>query len=107
MNARQAAKLAAKRIEELEHISAQQVKEIQDHDAAMQAVIAGASPCDWCEEARLGDCTAPEKGGKGCSEWWLRFREDSPIKAALEAAKREAEERAGETVLSGRPSRGE
>jgi len=95
MNRRQAARALRRtarqtknqRLQELEYMAALQAQDIQDYNQAIQAMIGGASPCSWCEENRIGDCTAPERGGKGCGQWWLRFREDSPVKDALEAVK--------------------
>lgn len=71
MNARQAAKAAAKRIEELEHYNAKCKADITAYNHIITGLIAGdLNPCDWCEEN--ADCERPVKG-KGCSEWWLTF----------------------------------
>jgi len=75
MNGRQAAKLAAKKLEESEYVNMMQSKDIQDYNAVIQHMIAGGSPCDYCEE--LNECQLQAKGGKGCTEWWLRYREVS------------------------------
>ena len=72
MNGRQAAKKAAEKIEELEAVVALQAQDIKDYNACMQDVIAGNSPCEWCEEQP--ECQLQAKGGKGCPEWWLRYR---------------------------------
>lgn len=71
MNARQAAKAAAKRIEEMEHYNAKCKADIQAYNHIVLGLIAGGfDPCPWCEEN--ADCERPLKG-KGCSEWWLTF----------------------------------
>ena len=73
MNGRQAAKLASIRIAELENLVAKQSQDIKDYNAAMIDTIAGKSPCSWCEENRLDECTSPCRGSAACSNWWLRF----------------------------------
>lgn len=71
MNGRQAAKLAAKQIEELEHYNARCKADITAYNHIITGLIAGnLNPCEWCEENN--ECTLNEKG-KGCSEWWLGF----------------------------------
>ncbi len=71
MNGRQAAKAAAKKIEELEHYNAKCKADITAYNKVVVGLIAGdLNPCDWCEEN--ADCERPIKG-KGCSEWWLTF----------------------------------
>ena len=72
MNGRQAAKAAAKRIEELEFVVAGQVQDIKDYNACIADMIAGESPCLWCEE--YPECNLEAKMGRGCSNWWLRYR---------------------------------
>ena len=73
MNARQAARAAAKRIEELEHFVRLNTQDIKDYNRVIQDMIAGESPCPYCEEWE--ECNLAAKAGKGCSSWWLRFRE--------------------------------
>lgn len=71
MNGRQAAKLAAAKIEELEHYNAKCKADITAYNKIIVGLIAGElNPCDWCEEN--ADCERPIKG-KGCSEWWLTY----------------------------------
>ena len=72
MNGRQAAKLAAQRITELEYVLARQIQDIKDYNAAIADMISGESPCSWCEECP--ECQLEAKMGRGCSEWWLRYR---------------------------------
>lgn len=75
MNARQAAKLAAKRIEELEDFNRRSVADIKAYNACIDGMIQGKSPCLWCEEEN--ECQLKDKYGKGCSEWWLKsFTQD-------------------------------
>lgn len=74
MNGRKAAKLAAKRIAELEYVVAMQTQDIKDYNACIIAHIGGASLCDWCEDKN--ECQLEAKGGTGCSEWWLRYRRE-------------------------------
>ena len=70
MNARQAARAAAKRIEELEYYNLRASADIKAYNAVIDSMIAGGSPCDWCEEKQ--ECQLQVKAdGKGCSEWWL------------------------------------
>lgn len=72
MNARQAAKAAAKRIEDLEYFNKRASADIKAYNACIDGVIAGQmSFCDWCEEHET--CQQPEKKmGTGCENWWLR-----------------------------------
>lgn len=69
MNARQAAKAAAKRIEELEFRVMMNVLDIKDYNAVIEALIDGNSPCQWCED--WVECQLEAKGQRGCSEWIL------------------------------------
>lgn len=74
MNGKQAARAAAKRIEELEYVNAMQSKDIADYNKCILSMISGDSPCLWCEERPECQLEAKE-AGKGCSEWWLRYRD--------------------------------
>ena len=76
MNGRQAAKLASKRISELEYIVSLQSKDIKDYNHAILDMIAGKSPCAWCEENE--ECTNASHGSAGCSGWWLRYEKQIP-----------------------------
>jgi hypothetical protein len=73
MNGRQAARAAAKRIDELEYMVSSQSRDIKDYNAVVLDIIAGKSPCTWCEENRLDECEHASRGSAGCSEWWLRY----------------------------------
>lgn len=75
MNARQAAKSAAKRIEELEALVAGQTQDIKDLYAAILDHISGESLCRWCEEYPV--CHLKARNGASCPEWWLRYRKGS------------------------------
>ena len=76
MNARQAAKAASLRIQSMEHTLTLNKADIIDYNAVIQALIAGKSPCDWCED--LQECQLDAKGKNGCSEWLLRFQRPAP-----------------------------
>ena len=73
MNARQAAKAAAKRIEELERVAALNKADIVDYNKCVEHMIQGGSPCDYCED--LQECQLEAKGKTGCTEWMLRSQE--------------------------------
>ena len=79
MNARQAARAAAERIKELESTGARAAADIKDYNSCILSMISGGSPCDWCEDQE--ECQLQEKG-KGCQEWWLRFRKEEPATEA-------------------------
>ena len=72
MNGKQAARAAAKRIEEMEHTIAQYKQDITDYNAVIEEMISGKSPCSWCED--VGECILDANGNVGCTEWMLRFR---------------------------------
>ena len=63
MNARQAAKAAAKRIEELEDYNRRCSADIKAYNQCIDAMIAGGSPCPWCMEHE--ECQLEAKDGKG------------------------------------------
>ena len=70
-------KAAAKKIEELTYENMARVKDIKDYNACVLDLIAGKSPCLWCEEHRLGECEHPESHmNAGCHEWWLRYPDE-------------------------------
>ena len=75
MNSRQAAKAAAKRIEELEALVAGQTQDIKDLYAAILDHISGESLCRWCEEYPV--CHLKAKNTASCTEGWLRYRKGS------------------------------
>ena len=69
MNAKQSLKLASKRIEELEDFNRRCSADIKAYNQCIDSMIAGGSPCDWCEEQE--ECQLEAKG-KGCNGWWLK-----------------------------------
>lgn len=71
MNGRQAAKAAAKKIEEMEHYNARCKTDITHYNVVIQALIAGESPCPWCEDYK--ECQLTAKDVKGCEHWWLAY----------------------------------
>ena len=72
MNARQAAKAAAKRIEELEYFNSKSCEDIIHYNQCIEHMIRRGSPCDYCED--LEECKAEGKDVQiGCEEWILRF----------------------------------
>lgn len=74
MNARQAAKAAAKRIEELEDFNRRSANDIKALYTCIESVIAGEkSYCEWCEDE--AECTQPEKKLKdgGCENFWMKL----------------------------------
>ena len=76
MNARQAAREAAKHNAELEDFNRRASQEIKGLNACIDSVIAGKkSFCDWCEERN--ECDRAEKG-TGCKEWWLTMDLELP-----------------------------
>ena len=88
MNSKQAARAVKRekrqtknaKLQEMEYIATMQAADIQDYVKAMIAVINGDSPCNWCESQE--ECQRDVKG-KGCSEWWLKYREDHPLKNVI------------------------
>lgn len=72
MNGRQAARLAANRIRELEYIVSMQSRDIREYNETILDIIAGKTPCNRCEEAN--ECTKKEFGSVGCQGWWLHFK---------------------------------
>ena len=77
MNARQAAKQAAKHIEELEHYNHLCTRDIKAYNRIVLGLIAGdLNPCDWCNDQE--DC-APIDQGKGCKDWFLKFDLDGKL----------------------------
>ena len=99
MNARQAAKAAAKKIEELEDYNQRSSADNKAYVQTIHGMIDGKSPCEMCEEHRLGECEHPDCYlGKGCSEWWLRMDVyDNSVSAE------EANADVGEGILSASP----
>ena len=89
MNGRQAAKLAAEHIKELEFYNAKCKQDITAYNQVIEALIRGESPCRWCED--IEECQLEEKNGKGCAEWMLT---DKPMIEEVSTVD-------GENILSG------
>lgn len=72
MNGRQAAKLAAKRIEELEYFNRSAGATIKRLYQAIDMIIAGENICEVCED--FNECQLEaKKQGKGCHEWSHKY----------------------------------
>jgi hypothetical protein len=72
MNAKQSLKLAAKNIEILENYQFKATKDITAYNKCILSMIAGGSPCVWCND--LLECDKPEKtASRGCEDWMLAF----------------------------------
>lgn len=98
MNGRQAARMASQRIAELEFVNRMQAKDIKDYNQCIRDMIAGKSPCAWCEENRLNECEHENSHGSvGCKEWWLRFDKGEPEGGESDGETRE-EEATNDTV---------
>ena len=74
MNARQAARAAAKRIEELEHFNRLCSRDIKAYNKVIDSMIAGGSPCAFCDEKN--ECDKEQKGNMGCEEWMLEWNRE-------------------------------
>ena len=70
MNGRQAAKAAAARIAEMERVAALNKQDIISYNKCILDMIAGESPCLYCEDWQ--ECQLEAKGGRGCAEWMLK-----------------------------------
>ena len=51
--------------------------DVRTYVECIHHMIAGDSPCEYCEERNECQLTAKELG-KGCQEWWLRWGEGRP-----------------------------
>jgi hypothetical protein len=71
VNGRQAARAAAAHIQELEHLAKMNKLDIIDYNKVIDSMIAGGSPCEWCEDFQ--ECQLEAKG-KGCADWMLRWQ---------------------------------
>ena len=68
MNAKQALRGAAKRIENLENFNRRAAADIKAYNMVIDGMIRGESPCKWCE-----DYDACEDKTHGCDNWMLAF----------------------------------
>ena len=69
MNGRQAAKAAAKKIEDMMVTLGYNTLDIRDYNRCILHMIDGGSPCDFCED--IHECQLEANGNKGCGEWVL------------------------------------
>ena len=78
MNGRQAARAAAKRIEEMSVTLAFNKADIRDYNLCIAHMINHGSPCDWCED--LAECREAGKDTTiGCDDWMLRHQPVVPV----------------------------
>ena len=95
MNAKQSLKLCSARLAEVEAVLVRAKQDIKDYNACIDSMIAGGSPCDWCEDQR--ECQLQAKAdGKGCESWWLRYRREEDAKDASEGVLLAGESSGGE-----------
>jgi hypothetical protein len=86
MNGRQAAKAAAKKIEELEWYRDLCIRDIKLYNECISGMIQHRSPCEWCND--LDECREAGKDVTlGCDEWMIKLwrpEEGRPKEAADE-----------------------
>jgi hypothetical protein len=70
MNQRQANKLAAQMIPELERRLEYNKVDITNYNLCILHQINGGSPCIFCEDYE--ECQLEAKDGRGCGEWMLK-----------------------------------
>lgn len=93
--------LALMEVAELEEEKLWLAKRDYENQLMQQCIIGGVnyeSPCNWCEEHRLGECKKTQHGGRGCTDWWLRFLTEEEEKACEQRA---AESRVQEDAQRG------
>ena len=83
MNAKQAAKAAAARIEELEHFNRSARATIVSLYKALDAIFSGGNVCELCEDYEECQLEA-KKQGKGCTEWSHKTPNPSELPEAEE-----------------------
>ena len=78
MNSRQAAKAAAKHIEELEHIISLNSRDIKLYNETILSMINHGSPCEYCNDA--DECREAGKDlSIGCEDWQLSFHREPQL----------------------------
>lgn len=79
MNSRQAAKAAARKIEEMTVTMAFNRADIRDYNKCILHMIKHGSPCDYCED--LVECQEAGKDVQiGCDDWMLRHQDISTLR---------------------------
>jgi len=76
MNGRQAARAAAKRIEDLEITLKRAMSDIKRYNECIDGMITGQSPCEWCDD-KMECQREAHTTGKGCELWMLGYEEDT------------------------------
>lgn len=72
MNAKQSLKLAAKRIEDMEHQIMLNIRDIRLYVQCIHSIINHGSPCDYCEDH--DECEIAGKNvDAGCDDWMLKL----------------------------------
>ena len=72
VNAKQSLKIVSQKLAEAEDYIAKCKADITMYNECIDGMIAGKSPCDWCEEQK--ECELQAKAeGKGCDQWWLMY----------------------------------
>lgn len=81
MNAKQALRRVSIRLEDLEKVLARAQNDIKMYNDAIDHMIAGGSPCDYCEDQT--ECSLQAKAdGKGCKLWWLKYNREEDAEHA-------------------------
>lgn len=73
MNAKQSLKIVAQKLEDAVKTLQRAQKDIKAYNECIDHMIAGGSPCDFCEDGR--ECHLEDQG-KGCGLWMLRYEEE-------------------------------
>ena len=73
MNAKQSLKLVRKALEQQQTLNAMAARDIKAYNECIANMIAGGSPCEYCEDKAIGECEHPEKQPHGCDNWMLRW----------------------------------
>ena len=114
MNKKQSMRKMIENLEEENRMLVKQVSDLGDFNKRCSAdirgyvqntfaMIAGKSPCEFCEEHRLGECEHKDCEMKnGCDGWWLRT---DMLEVSPPAEGGEANE--GQGLLSASPTCGE
>lgn len=72
LNARQALKKVSEQLEGAAFQITQMTADIKRYNQCIDGMIAGGSPCPWCEDYK--ECQLQAKtDGKGCELWMLSF----------------------------------